>query len=177
MHGLGSCETMRQTVAMPPARKTPQAEDAGRTIRDLRKHTLGFASQKDYARHIGASPRQVAAAELGEYVGDTTRERIEDGFGWPRGSFQRLLETGQHPPVVADISHTEAPEDDVPELVRMSRTELVRATVAMIEADPDHDEVKAATFLLNAARQRAAWNQRSRSDSDVTVEKADEQAG
>jgi hypothetical protein len=177
MDGLASCETMRDTVAMPPARKTPQAETAGRIIRDLRKHTLGFASQKDYARHIGASPRQVAAAELGEHVGDTTRERIEDGFGWPRGSFQRLLDTGEHPPVTADISRMDEAGDEVPELVRMSRAELVRATVALIEADPEHDEVKAARFLLNAARFRAEWNKRSRSDIDVTVEEADEQAG
>lgn len=153
---LGSCETMRNTVPVAPSQKTPQRIAAGKIIKRLRRQELGLTSQEAYAEHIGASPRQVADAERGEYVGSLTKERIERGFGWQSGDFDRLVAKGEHPPVQPPRRDTAG----TPRVVLLTASELA-TRVAEIEELETEGVLKRGTaqgFLDAAMRIRREWD-------------------
>jgi len=147
---------MRETERMPPARKTEATIRAGEVIQDLRLHTLRISNADKFAETIGASPRQVRAAENGEHIGKLTQQRIEDGFGWPRGSYEQLIKTGQAPPVTRAARATSMPEGDDgrPFIVRLTDGQL-KALFAEIEEEKGLDT--ATEFLSAAMAIRRRW--------------------
>jgi hypothetical protein len=112
---------------MDSSEQKQQRVTAGKALKDLRISTLGYSSQKAFAEAIGASVRQVAAAEIGEHIGRPTKMRIEDGMGWPRGAWDHLVSTGEHPPVTRRAIRQDAPQ------VRIVSDGTLRGTMVMVD--------------------------------------------
>lgn len=102
---------MRKTVRMESARKR-----AGGIIRS-RRQQLGFTSQKTLAAAGNMGVRQVAAAELGEYVGPKTLRRLEVALHWPEGHLDAILQGAE-----ADMSQPAMAGSRVEEPVYDRRT-------------------------------------------------------
>lgn len=160
---------MRDTMHMA-ARKTPKTITAGQIIRNLRDKELGCGSQEGYAAVIGCSLRQVAAIERGEHVGRPTKNRVEDGFGWPRGAFDQLVETGEHPPVVRPQRRPESQ----PEVVRMTPRQLA-LTTAVIEEVQGPEEAR--RFYLDALKVREEWDKAIKHGNNPLPRSIQNQAG
>jgi hypothetical protein len=75
--------------------------------RDTRRVLLGEHVKKaraprwrykpDFAEATGLSTRSISSIELGDPVGDTVREAIENALGWPAGSIAEYLDGGPLP--------------------------------------------------------------------------------
>lgn len=70
------------------------------TLARRRRLTLGL-DQEDVARRAGLRSRTtVISFEAGRSVKPRTLYKLDDGYGWRRGSSELYLETGQVPEVV-----------------------------------------------------------------------------
>jgi transcriptional regulator with XRE-family HTH domain len=95
------------------------------TLARRRRLTLGF-DQEDVARRAGLRSRTtVINFEAGRSVKQRTLWKLDDGYGWRRGSSELFLETGQ-PPEVVDQPEADPNEDIIRSLPYLSTQRKAR---------------------------------------------------